>query len=119
MMRSLLMGGLLLAATACSDKEEEDSGGGGSGGGDALAGAELYSTTCAGCHGVDGVGNGGANSIDLNSEIPSYGGDEAALADQIVAPAAPEAGSATMPAGLVTEEEATDVAAYLISQFGS
>ena len=68
--------------------------------GDAGRGAAVFAAGCAGCHGADAEGGIG----------PALrgGGLTAAEVAAVVA-----SGRGTMPAGLVTGREATDVAAYV------
>ena len=68
--------------------------------GDAGRGASIYAATCAGCHGADasgGVGpalrGSGLTSADVESVVAT--------------------GRGTMPAGLVSGQDAADVAAYV------
>jgi mono/diheme cytochrome c family protein len=59
---------------ACAGSKDDTSGdNGGGGGGDATAGAEVYSTSCAGCHGANG--NDGS-APDLTAEVPSKTDEE-------------------------------------------
>lgn len=67
-------------------------------GGDAARGATLYAATCAGCHAPDGTGGAGPNITQVSAA--------AALA-QIAT------GGGTMPAQLVTGQDAADVAAFV------
>lgn len=49
-------------------------------------GAEVYATNCAGCHGAQGEGGRGQGAPRLNDHIWLYGGSEAAIRAQILAP---------------------------------
>ena len=68
--------------------------------GDPERGARVFATSCAGCHGADATGGVG----------PSLRGSglTAAEVEAVVA-----AGRGTMPAGVVTGQEAADVAAHV------
>jgi len=69
--------------------------------GDAANGAALYARSCAGCHGDGGAGGGiGPVLVDTGLDAPAVAG--------IVA-----AGRGAMPGGLVTGQDAADVAAYV------
>ena len=73
---------------------------GGQQGGDPQRGAAIFATTCAGCHGAEAAGGVG----------PALRGSglRAAQVEAVVA-----AGRGTMPAGLVSGQDAADVAAHV------
>jgi mono/diheme cytochrome c family protein len=71
--------------------------------GDAINGAGLFATNCAGCHGDKGAGGGVGPKL---ADVPR----EAAGIASVIA-----AGRGAMPAGLVTGTDAADVVAYVIS----
>ncbi|MFN8121794.1 MAG: c-type cytochrome [Thermoleophilia bacterium] len=69
--------------------------------GDAARGADLFARTCAGCHGPGGAGGGiGPKLVDAGLDAPTVAG--------IVA-----AGRGAMPAGLLKDQDAADVSAYV------
>ncbi|SDZ34144.1 cytochrome c551/cytochrome c550 [Evansella caseinilytica] len=68
---------------------------------DAANGEQVYTSNCAGCHGVDLGGASGPGLVGY-----SY--------DEIMA--AIEEGPGVMPAGLVSDENAEDVAAWIADQ---
>lgn len=119
-MKRLVLMLWLPAVIACGDKDDgdtastesgEDGGdeGGDDGGpsGDADQGEALYAISCAGCHAADGTG---ASGPDLNSVVPGL--SEGALKSIILD------GVGGMPAISVTDEEATDIAAYVLLTWG-
>lgn len=54
---------LFLALIGCAGSKDDT----GSGGGDATAGAEVYATSCASCHGTNGEGGTGPA---MTEEVP-------------------------------------------------
>ena len=74
--------------------------GGGEARGDAARGAMVFATSCAGCHGADATGGVG----------PALRGSHltAAEVEAVVA-----TGRGTMPAGIVSGQDAADVAAHV------
>lgn len=68
--------------------------------GDAARGASIFAGTCAGCHGADASGGIGPNLHES--------GLTAAEVAAVVA-----TGRGTMPAGLVSGQDLSDVAAYV------
>lgn len=72
--------------------------------GDAYRGQVVYAQSCASCHGASGEGGVG----------PKLVGNPISLA---AAKAQIEAGSGTMPGGLVTGRQQEDVLAYLATLF--
>ena len=68
--------------------------------GDAGRGASIFASTCAGCHGADASGGIGP---DLR--------ESGLAADDVAAVVA--TGRGTMPAGLVSGQDLSDVAAYI------
>lgn len=106
---------LLLAlplAVACGDKDD-DSGAAGTTGTTGTTGATgdgeaLYTTYCAGCHGVDGEGVSGPALSDV---VP---GLSAADIEAVILN-----GDGSMPAISVTESEASAIASYVLSGWGS
>ena len=84
------------------DGDQEDGGeDGGETGGDVAAGEAAYAGACTGCHGANGEGGMG----------PALAG-----ADQIAALEARFAGGATHLGTTLTDQEITDVAAWLLTQ---
>lgn len=81
--------------------------------GDSATGSELYSATCAGCHGADGVGGldvGGTPSANLTERVPAL--DDEALTNAI------SAGVGTaMPSQYTDTQDIADVIAYLRATF--
>ncbi len=75
---------------------------------DASAGATVYAQSCAGCHG-DPLTGGGTAPL-LADEVPGESDDE--LRDVILN------GEGDMPAIALTEQEVTDVIAYLRETIG-
>lgn len=73
---------------------------------DFTAGATVYADNCAGCHGAEGTG--AANGPDLTGLEKN----EAEVKDQVLN------GGPGMPAIDVTDQEATDVAAYVVDKHG-
>jgi mono/diheme cytochrome c family protein len=70
--------------------------------GDAARGASIFATTCAGCHGADASGGvgprlraSGLTSAEVESVVTT--------------------GRGTMPAGLASGQDLSDVAAYVAS----
>lgn len=97
---------LAFALVACKDKAGDDTGGLT---GDPDAGAEVFSSTCAVCHGADGSGIEGSGS-DLNEEVPEF--SDAELENII------QNGYEEMPPQGLTDQELADVIAYLRETFG-
>lgn len=108
----------LTVAVGCGKDEGDSSsttttgGGGGSGttgggGGDATAGADVYATSCAGCHGANGEGGTG----------PAMETAVAGLSESDVANVALN-GEGGMPAILSDAGDAADVGAYSIATWG-
>ncbi len=88
---------LLFALFACSGTEIV---------GDATAGAEVYTSACAGCHGADGDGSVGP-AMDGTGEL-----SDEALEDLILN------GDGEMPAIDLSEQELLDLVAYIRATFG-
>ena len=113
MIRTLIFAASLAALTACSDKGGDDTSG--SGGyddilaltGDSAAGADVFASSCAACHGDDGV-SGASPARD--GEVPEKSDEE--LLGIILE------GYDDMPAQDLTDQEAADVLAYLRDTFG-
>lgn len=75
--------------------------------GDAARGADLFTRACAGCHGPGGAGGGiGPKLVDTGLDAPTVAG--------VVA-----AGRGAMPAGLLKDQEAADVSAYVAGISGA
>ena len=72
----------------------------GSPAGDATRGAEIFAASCSGCHGADA--NGGVGPALRDSGLT------AAEVEAVVA-----SGRGTMPAGIVSGQDAADVAAHV------
>jgi mono/diheme cytochrome c family protein len=70
--------------------------------GDATRGATTFATSCAGCHGADASGGAG----------PALAGS-GLTAEEVASVVA--SGRGAMPAGIVTGQDAADVAAYVAS----
>ncbi|MCB9777639.1 MAG: cytochrome c [Alphaproteobacteria bacterium] len=121
----LLTATLALASTlflACGDKDDDSGGsaddtghshdsgsstdGGSDGGGDTSAGATVFASTCADCHGSDGT-NGTAP--DLSERVPTKTDEEIRT---LV-----EDGQNYMPAQDLSSTEIDDVIAYLRATF--
>jgi len=77
------------------------------GGADLEAGEATFDGTCAQCHGADGTGNTGPN---LDERVPSL------TVDQVRTVVLN--GQGYMPAQDLTEEEATNVAAFVVDRHG-
>jgi cytochrome c oxidase cbb3-type subunit 3 len=78
----------------------------------AAAGAEIFTSKCAGCHGSDGGGNAAMGAPNLTDNIWLYGGSEAALVKTIG-----DGRNGHMPAqqGLLGAERVHLLAAYVWS----
>lgn len=96
---------LALVLTACTGPADKDTAGGG---GDATAGAEVYTASCAACHGADGAGTDTYPS--LVEEVPEK--SDAQLEDIILN------GTGSMAPVALDEQELTDLLAYLRQEFG-
>ena len=94
---------LALGLAACNDKGGDDSSADIVG--DAAAGATVYTSTCASCHGADG----NVNEAKLTEEVPSK--TDAELEDIILN------GYDEMPPVGLDETELADVIAYLRQTF--
>ena len=107
---------LAALASACGDKDHEDSGEGhahhddghghghGEGAdvdGDAAAGAAIFATSCAGCHGVDGSGD---HAPAMSEVVPGH--TAADIVDVVLN------GSGEMGPVLSDSQDAADVAIY-------
>ncbi len=105
-MRTLLAASvLLLGLAACGGRDPDDIL---ALDGDPAAGAEVFASRCARCHGDDGRGT--ERGPDLAEEVPDASDED--LVDQIVN------GGWDMPAIDVTDQEAADVLAFLRETFG-
>lgn len=101
---------LILMTIACSAGDKGDTGTVVVG--DAASGAALYSATCAGCHGEDGmlgIDIGGTPSADLSVRVPAMEDD--AIRDQI------QNGGSAMPAQYSDPQDIEDVLAHLRATF--
>lgn len=101
---------LILMTLACTGDKADDTGSAVTG--DAASGAALYTSTCAGCHGEDGLlatDIGGTASSDLTVRVPAMTDDE--LADQI------QNGGTAMPAQYSDAQDIADVIAHLRATF--
>jgi mono/diheme cytochrome c family protein len=87
---------------------EESEAGGAGGGGDAMAGEEVFAENCSTCHGA--TGHGGNGGPDLRT-MP-LAKTEAGAIKQVTN------GGGGMPAfkGSLSEEEISDVAAYVVGK---
>jgi mono/diheme cytochrome c family protein len=108
----VLVSGLFVGLLGCTDKGG-DTGGEGDGDGTALVGdaangATIYASTCASCHGVDGVG--GASGPSLVAYVPAASdADLTGIVDN---------GKGSMPDMGLSAQEVADVVAYLRETFG-
>lgn len=75
--------------------------------GDATAGASLYASTCAACHGADGAGGSGPSLV---TTVP--GQSDQRLTDII------QGGTGSMPAQGLDDQQTADVVAYLVQTWG-
>jgi cytochrome c551 len=73
--------------------------------GDPVRGAVVFSRSCAGCHGEEGVGGSGPALVGTGL-----------TADRVTEQV--RQGGGIMPAGLVSGQEEADVAAYVVSIAG-
>ena len=92
---------------ACAGGDKDDTGGGDNGGGDATAGAEVYTTSCSGCHGPNG--NDGS-AADLTAEVPEKTDEE--LTTIITE------GYGSMGPVTLDDTQLADLLAYLRATFG-
>ncbi len=95
---------LILSLLACGTPDYSN--------GDAVAGADVYASTCESCHGADGklgVEVGGTPAADLTFETGDLGDDE--LARVILE------GEGTMPAQALDDTETADCIAYMRATF--
>ena len=98
--------GVLLVLGACGGSGDSGKTGGDSGGTtEASAGEELYKKQCASCHGADLAGVSGPGLENVGSHLSS---DE--ILDII------ENGQGSMPGGLLTGDDAKEVADWLAEQ---
>lgn len=95
---------MVMALVGCKDKGGDDSGGDLTG--DATAGAAVYASSCAGCHGDNG--NDGS-AADLTAEVPEK--SDAELEDIVLN------GYDDMPAQDLSAQEMADLLAYLRETF--
>ena len=79
--------------------------------GDPVAGKAVFTTNCGGCHVMDDAGTSGTVGPNLDESQP----DEALVVDRVTN------GSGVMPpfAGVLTEQQIADVAAYVSTTAGS
>lgn len=75
--------------------------------GDATAGAEVYATSCAACHGASGEGGTGPA---LTDEVP---GKSNAEIEEVVLN-----GEGSMPAISLGDQDLADLLVYLRAEFG-
>lgn len=101
MIRLTSVATLLVAATAC-------------GGGDPVAGQQIYSSTCAACHGPDGklgIDTTGVPAADLTVRIPAITDDD--ITNDV------NNGIRTMaPVPNIDDAQMQDLIAYLRDTFG-
>lgn len=103
MRRSLLALPLLVACSGAADKDT----GGTDIDGDAAAGADVYASNCAGCHGANGEGGSGPALAD---EVPEK--SDADLEGIITN------GTGSMPGFELEDQEMADLIAYLRENYG-
>jgi len=105
-----MMAMIPLMLIACGDKDGDSGGAAGASDltGDATAGAALYASNCAGCHGADGTGVSGP---DLTSGLVS-GMSDGSISDVIAN------GAGSMPAITSDDQEVADIVAYLRQEWG-
>lgn len=109
---SLLLMALPLTLAACGDD-------GGDGDahpsldldGDAVAGADVYDSTCAGCHGADGTGGSGS---DLTAVVPGQSREDLVL----VLVNGIDGTSMVSYDDTLEDQEIADVVAYLLDEWG-
>ena len=79
--------------------------------GDPAAGKAIFTTNCGGCHVLDDAGTSGSVGPNLDDAQP----DEALVVDRVTN------GQGAMPpfAGVLTEQQIADVAAYVSTAAGS
>lgn len=94
---------LLVACTGSADKGDT------AGGivGDATAGADVYASNCAGCHGASGEGGSGPAMTD---EVPEKSDEEL---EGIITN-----GVGSMPGFDLAEQDMADLVAYLRENYG-
>jgi mono/diheme cytochrome c family protein len=97
---------LSVFALACGTEKPADSGG--DGGTEAIDGAEVYSSECAGCHGSDG--EGAATNPSLVENVPQLSDEE--LMDVLLNP------PGAMAIISLTQAEADAVFTYVRDRFG-
>lgn len=100
----------LLTLIACGDKDD-DTGAGEFDAilaltGDAAAGATVFSSTCANCHGADGTGG---SAPDISGAVGGY--SDADLLDVVLN------GSGSMAPVALEDQEAADLLAYVRDTF--
>ena len=105
-MKRTMMALLPLLLVACGDKDDDTAGTALEG--DAVAGEDLYNSSCAGCHGADGTGVSGP---DLTSGLVSGMSDDA-ISDVIAN------GEGSMPAITSDDQEIADIVAFLRAEWG-
>ena len=94
---------IMLALTGCGDKGSDS----GSAEADTAAGAQLFTSNCtAYCHGSDGDSG---SAPDLSERVPTLSDDELRSLW--------ESGQGYMPAVPLSDEEASDLIAYLRQTF--
>lgn len=94
---------------AGEEAEGEEAGGGeAAGGGDAEAGAEVFATNCATCHGEDGLGGAGGPDLTTMPKAKSEPETEAQVRE----------GGGGMPPfeGVLDDEEIENVAAFVVQK---
>ena len=84
--------------------------------GDAAAGAEIYGTYCVACHGPEGRGGSGL-ARDFRADPTPWSKSDAALVKSIREGVRGPTGEMPSWAGVVSEDEAYDVVAYLRATF--
>ena len=103
-----LAAGLLVG---CGDKDDAgDSGGTAAGGGDVAEGEVLYASMCAGCHGASGEGVSGT-APSMIERVPGL--SEEQVTEIILS------GFGGMPPISASQQEAEDIAAFVVVSWGT
>jgi cytochrome c551 len=109
--------GSLAFAAGCGGDDDDGGGGGGAttgaqttetGGGTADAAQQTFASTCGGCHTLSAANTSGQVGPNLDDLAP----DQARVEEAI------ESGPGSMPEGLLSGQEAEDVAEYVAANAG-